>query len=164
MAVKIMPSPASSALSLVVAPVVPPVKYVLPTSLKNAKGASPPHSLCFCFPDIEAAIIVAIIIHEFKAANLHKLDPTNCNKGMAYTINSSTNQFKLSTHAAKKYKTPYSVIVPLQHYFHILSFYVNNTAITDIFYQYMHPLELIAEYEWHTIFNYHSMFFNRRRA
>ncbi|KAG6825530.1 hypothetical protein H0H87_009318 [Tephrocybe sp. NHM501043] len=112
-----------------------------------------------------AAVIVAIITHKFKAADLHKLDPTNHDKEMAYTFNGSTNQFEVSTRAAKEYKTPFSIIISLQHYFRVLSFHVNNAAITDVFYQYTaHLLELIAEYEWHAVFNYHSVFFNRRRA
>ncbi|KAG6843829.1 hypothetical protein H0H87_012783 [Tephrocybe sp. NHM501043] len=165
MALRIVPSPAPSAPSPAITPVVPSIEFVPPMSLTNVNSASPPHSLCSCFPDIEAVVIVAIITHKFKAANLHKLDPTNHNKEMAYTFNDLMNQFEVSTHTAKENKTPFSVIVPLQHYFCILSFYVNNTAITNIFYQYTtHLLELIAEYEWHTVFNYHSVFFNRRRA
>ncbi|KAH0591438.1 hypothetical protein J132_07325 [Termitomyces sp. J132] len=39
-----------------------------------------PFSLRTRFPDVEAAVIGAIILHEFKAAHLHKLDSMNCDK------------------------------------------------------------------------------------
>ncbi|KAG6843274.1 hypothetical protein H0H87_006327, partial [Tephrocybe sp. NHM501043] len=108
MALRIAPSPAPSALSPVITPVVPSVEFMPPMSLTNVNGASPLHSLHSCFPDIEAVVIVAIITHEFKAADLHKLDPTNCDKEMAYTFNGLMNQFEVSTRAAKEYKTPFS--------------------------------------------------------
>ncbi|KAG6823787.1 hypothetical protein H0H87_000324, partial [Tephrocybe sp. NHM501043] len=112
-----------------------------------------------------AAVITAIITHEFKAADLHKLDPTNHDKETAYTFNGSTNQFEVSNRVAKDYKNPFSIIIPLQHYFRVVSFHVGNPMVTDVFYQYVaHLLELIAEYEWTAVLNYHSVFFNRRRA
>ncbi|KAG5335384.1 hypothetical protein C0989_001292, partial [Termitomyces sp. Mn162] len=51
-----------------------------------------PLSLRTRFPDIEVAVIGALISHEFKVADLHKLDPTNRNKETAYTFNGTTNQ------------------------------------------------------------------------
>ncbi|KAG6806096.1 hypothetical protein H0H87_003165, partial [Tephrocybe sp. NHM501043] len=120
-------------------------EFVPPISLTSTNGASLPPSLHSCFPDIKAAVITAIIMHKFKAADLHKLDPTNCDKETAYTFNGSTNQFKVSNCVAKDYKNPFSIIIPLQHYFHVLSFHVGNAMVTDVFYQYVaHLLELIA--------------------
>ncbi|KAG6883771.1 hypothetical protein C0993_003913 [Termitomyces sp. T159_Od127] len=62
-------------------------------------------------------VLAVIILHELKAADLHKLDPTNCDKETAYTFNGSTNQFEVSNHTAREYKTPFSVLIPLQTYF-----------------------------------------------
>ncbi|KAG6855326.1 hypothetical protein H0H87_004919, partial [Tephrocybe sp. NHM501043] len=122
-------------------------EFVPPISLTSTNGASLPPSLCSRFPDIKAAVITEIIIHKFKAADLHKLDPTNHDKETAYTFNGSTNQFKISNHVAKDYKNPFSIIIPLQHYFCVLSFHVGNAMVTHVFYQYIaHLLELIAEY------------------
>ncbi|KAG6859682.1 hypothetical protein C0995_005745 [Termitomyces sp. Mi166 len=110
------------------------------------------------FSDVNMAVITAIIMHKFKAADLHKLDPTNHDKETAYTFNSATNHFEVSHRAAKEYKTPFSVIIPLQFYFEILMFHVNNAAATSAFFHYTAAtsaffhytadlVKLIAEYE-----------------
>ncbi|KAH0586788.1 hypothetical protein H2248_005639 [Termitomyces sp. 'cryptogamus'] len=95
----------------------------------NGTSIVTPTSLHTCFPNIEVAVIMAIIMHEFKVANFHKLDPTNWDKEVAYTFYSMTNQFKISNCSAKEYKNSFSIIVPLQHYFNVLGFHlpkVNN--------------------------------------
>ncbi|KAG6842989.1 hypothetical protein H0H87_008780 [Tephrocybe sp. NHM501043] len=58
------------------------LEFVPPITAIPSNGASSigPPSLHSHFPNVKAAVIMAIIIHEFKAADLHKLDPTNCNK------------------------------------------------------------------------------------
>ncbi|KAG6875158.1 hypothetical protein C0993_010550 [Termitomyces sp. T159_Od127] len=94
-------------------PFVPPIATV---GLNGASFAAP-LSLRTRFPDIDTSALAAIIMHEFKAADLHKLDPTNRDKETAYTFNGSTNQFELSHCAAREYKTPFSVLIPLQSYF-----------------------------------------------
>lgn len=53
-------------------------------------------SLCTQFPDVNMAAIMAIIMHKFREADLYKLDPTNCNKKMAYIFNGSINLFEIS--------------------------------------------------------------------
>ncbi|KAG6898533.1 hypothetical protein C0993_006175 [Termitomyces sp. T159_Od127] len=150
-------------------PVSPPQTispFVPPIPGAGTNGASSASlSLRTQFPDVDAAVITAIITHEFKAADLHKLDPTNRDKETAYTFNGSTNQFEVSHRAAKEYKTPFTVLIPLQTYFDILAFHVNNAAATGAFYRYTaHLLKLIAEYEWSAVYDYHAIFFNRRRA
>ncbi|KAG6894682.1 hypothetical protein C0993_011003, partial [Termitomyces sp. T159_Od127] len=143
-----------------ISPFVPPIPG---TRTNGASSAS--LSLCTQFPDVDAAVITAIITHEFKAADLHKLDLTNRDKETAYTFNGSTNQFEVSHRAAKEYKTPFTVLIPLQTYFDILAFHVNNAAATGAFYRYTaHLLKLIAEYEWLAVYDYHAIFFNCRRA
>lgn len=141
--------------------------FVPPITAPSINGTSPaaPLSLRSWFPDVEAAVLAVIITHDFKAADLHKLDPTNQDKETAYTFNGSTNQFEVSTHAAKEYKSPFSVVILLQTYFRILAFHVNDALASDHLWMYTEQLlELIVEYEWSAVFAYHSVFFNHCRA
>lgn len=61
--------------------------------MASANGMSiiVPSSLHACFPNVKVVIITAIIMHEFKAANIYKLNPINCDKEVAYTFNGITN-------------------------------------------------------------------------
>lgn len=100
--------PALAPSTLAGGPFVPPILG------NSTNGASPlPLSLRTQFPNVDAAVIMAIIMHKFKAADLHKLDPTNRNKETAYTFNSATNQFEVSHQVAKEYRMPFSVLIPL---------------------------------------------------
>ncbi|KNZ78954.1 hypothetical protein J132_08179 [Termitomyces sp. J132] len=108
-----------------------PAPSPLPNLLIPATGMAtlPPGPF---FPLIAAvginAVLVAIITHDFKAADLHKLDPTNWDQETAYTFNGATNQFET--------------------YFHILTFHMNDAAATEIFWAYTEQLlELVAEYK-----------------
>ncbi|KAG5337179.1 hypothetical protein C0989_010376 [Termitomyces sp. Mn162] len=122
-------------------------------------------TLCTQFPDVNAAVITAIIMHKFRAVDLHKLDPMNWDKETAYMFNGTTNQFKVSNSTAKEYKSPFTILIPLQTYFDILSFHVNSATAMGAFYRYMaHLLKLIAEYEWSAVYDYHTIFFNWHRA
>ncbi|KAG5337252.1 hypothetical protein C0989_010085 [Termitomyces sp. Mn162] len=113
------------------------------------------------FPDADTSVLVVIITHNFKAADLHKLDPTNRDRETTYTFNGLTNQFKISNWAAKEYKTPFLVLIPLQSYFQILMFHVNDCAATESFWAYIEQLlELVAEYKWSVVYAYHLVFFN----
>ncbi|KAG5720962.1 hypothetical protein E4T56_gene413 [Termitomyces sp. T112] len=109
--------------------------FVAPITAVGVNGASiaTPLSLCTHFPNVDTSVLIAIITHKFKAADLHKLNPTNCNKETAYMFNGLTNQFKISHHAAKEYKNHFLVLIPLQTYFWILAFHVNNTSAMDTF-------------------------------
>ncbi|KAG6860242.1 hypothetical protein C0995_013735 [Termitomyces sp. Mi166 len=129
----------------------PPLSMFIPPILGAGSNGTSSASLSLHtqFPDVNTVVITAIIMHEFKAADLHKLNPTNCDKETAYTFNGTTNQFKVSHRAAKEYKIPFSVIIPLQSYFDILVFHVNNAAATSAFFRYTtHLVKLIAKYEW----------------
>ncbi|KAG6875177.1 hypothetical protein C0992_004897, partial [Termitomyces sp. T32_za158] len=104
----------------VVSPVAPPLPgttFIPPIVGIGANGTSSsavPLSLHTRFPDVDSVVIAAIITHEFKAADLHKLDLMNRDKETAYTFNGATNQFKISHRTAKEYKTPFAVLIPLQ--------------------------------------------------
>ncbi|KAG6889029.1 hypothetical protein C0992_006652 [Termitomyces sp. T32_za158] len=134
-------------------------EFTPPITAVTANGTSivAPTPLRTCFPDIEAAVITAIIMHEFKAADLHKLDPTNWDKEVAYTFNETTNQFEVSNRAAKEYKNSFSVLIPLQCYFNVLGFHLpKSTDVLFVFYKYTaHLIELIADFEWSAVFQYH---------
>ncbi|KAG5339233.1 hypothetical protein C0989_005084 [Termitomyces sp. Mn162] len=137
-------APPSTAALLEASTFVPPI----PSARINSASSAAFLSLRTHFPNINMVVIAAIITHKFKASDLHKLDPTNWDKEMAYTFNSLTNQFEVSNQAAREYKTPFSVIIPLQSYFDILSFHINNTSATSAFFQYTaHLIKLVAEYK-----------------
>ncbi|KAG5639854.1 hypothetical protein DXG03_002810, partial [Asterophora parasitica] len=95
------------------------------------------------------ACITSIIMHEFHATDLYKLDSWHCNEESSYAFNGATNQFEVSNHAAKDYKMPNSVIIVLHTYFAILSAHIpNQRTIPLIFFQYLsHLQELASEYE-----------------
>lgn len=142
-----------------------PSEYVPLITVAAANGMSiiVSTSLHACFPNIEVAVITAIITHKFKAANFHKLNLMNHDKEVAYTFNGATNQFKISSRMAKEYKNTFSVIIPLQRYFNMLGFHLPKcNTVPFVFYEYTaHLIELITEYEWSAVFQYHSIFFNR---
>ncbi|KAG6859842.1 hypothetical protein C0995_003080 [Termitomyces sp. Mi166 len=72
--------------------------FIPPITAVEVNGASFAASLSlqFHFPNVNMAVLSAIITHNFKAADLHKLDPTNCNQETAYMFNGATNQFEVS--------------------------------------------------------------------
>ncbi|KAG6894326.1 hypothetical protein C0993_011794 [Termitomyces sp. T159_Od127] len=111
-------APAPASLMLLVpqamGPFVPPIATVVGV---NSASFAAPLSLCTCFPDVNASALTAIVTHQFKAADLHKLNPMNRNKEMAYTFNGSTNHFELNYCTAREYKIPFLVLIPLQSYF-----------------------------------------------
>ncbi|KAG6896671.1 hypothetical protein C0992_006805 [Termitomyces sp. T32_za158] len=72
----------------------------------------------------------AIITHDFKAADLHKLDPTNRDKETAHSSNDTINQFEGSHSTTKEYKTPFTVLILLQTYLNILAYHVNEPTAT----------------------------------
>ena len=76
--------------------------FVPPIAVVGVNGTSfaAPLSLRTRFPDVDTAVLGAIITHKFKAADLHKLDPTNRDRDTAYTFNGLTNQFEVSHRAA----------------------------------------------------------------
>ncbi|KAG6882465.1 hypothetical protein C0992_011611, partial [Termitomyces sp. T32_za158] len=81
------PSPASQQQS----PFVPPIAGI---GVNGAYSSAAFLSLCTRFPDVDMAVIGAIISHDFKAIDLHKLDLMSCDKETVYTFNGATNQFE----------------------------------------------------------------------
>ncbi|KAG6816309.1 hypothetical protein H0H87_007045 [Tephrocybe sp. NHM501043] len=115
-----------------------------------SNGMSPPF-IRSLFPKVEAAIIIAIITHKFKATDLHKLD----------------YKFEASNMTMKEYKTPNSILIPLQTYFSILQVHITDqhANITLHFFTYnVHLLKLASEYEWVTVLDYYVEFFNMQHT
>ena len=99
---------------------LPALSFVPPASANLAAGAL--SSLLSCFPMVEAAIIMAIITHEFCAIDLYKLDPQYRNKSeqRILALNSDTLELHSGDTTVKEYCSLTSIIVPLTVYFSIL--------------------------------------------
>lgn len=129
-------------------------------------GASP--SLRSLFPEIETVHITAIINHDFRGADLWKLDSRYRDKEPAYAFNNTTGQFETSNRAAKDYKSFNSLYIPIVAYFNVLSAHIPSTtsqrAVPFVFFHFLtHLQKIAAEYEWAAVLEYTMVFFNRRR-
>ncbi|KNZ74316.1 hypothetical protein J132_07368 [Termitomyces sp. J132] len=156
-----IPAPSNSAPTAPIGAFVPPVAGLGVTGTSSTASLS----LHTRLPEVDSAVRGAIISHDFKAVDLHKLDPTQRDKGTAYTFNGSRNLFEVSHRLVKEFKIPLSVIIPLQTYFDILSFHVKDNMVAGHFFWYTALLvKLVAEYAWSAVYDYHSVIFNRRRA
>ncbi|KAJ6601792.1 hypothetical protein DFH09DRAFT_900325 [Mycena vulgaris] len=133
--------------------------------INSPAGASP--SLRSLFPDIEPACITAVITHELKAADLYKLDERVKDSEPSYSL-SAAGTFEMNVSKHKAYKNLNSIIFPLNNYFGILTAHLAANKIIApcvYFYRYLtHITALATEYEWPAVFEYHTLFFNRRRG
>jgi hypothetical protein len=131
--------------------------------LNSPAGASP--SLRSLFLDIEPACITAVIAHELKASDLYKLDTRVKDSEPTYSL-SATGAFEMNNSKHKTYKNFNSVAFPLHTYFAILTAHLPNRSASSVyFYRYLtHIATLATEYEWPAVFEYHTLFFNRRRG
>lgn len=131
----------------------------------NSAGTGTSPSLRSLFPNVEAAHITAIITHDFRGADLYKLDSRYRDKETAYTFNGTTGQFESSNRAAKDYKSYDALYLPLVTYFSILSAHLpNQRTIPFVFFQFLiHLQKITRDYEWNAVLEYTMIFFNRRR-
>ncbi|KAJ7743762.1 hypothetical protein B0H16DRAFT_1322458 [Mycena metata] len=145
-----------------VTPIVQPQFQPPLLPLNSPAGASP--SLRSLFPDIEPACITAVITHDLKASDLYKLDTRVKDSEPTYSL-SATGTFEMNNSKHKTYKNFNSVAFPLHAYFAILTAHLpDRSAATIYFYRYLtHIATLATEYEWPAVFEYHTLFFNRRR-
>ena len=90
---------------------LPALSFVPPASANLAAGAL--SSLLSCFPMVEAAVIMAIITHEFCA-----IDPQYRNKSeqRILALNSDTLELHSGDTTVKEYCSLTSIIVPLTVY------------------------------------------------
>lgn len=113
-------------------------------------------SLSSIFTDVDPAYLATIMSHQFFAEDLHRLD------GSSNSLDSmDTNNCNFDDHVARHLLN--SVISPLCVYFTILSTFFNeDPSIPQVFFQYLKELQHIAaEFEWGSVFEYHTIFFNR---
>ncbi|GLB42544.1 hypothetical protein LshimejAT787_1105590 [Lyophyllum shimeji] len=152
-------------------PVAPPT-FVGPLTANPAAGASPPPTLLSLFPEVEAATITSIIRHEFRGSDLYKLDSRYRDKTERQVLSLNGGTLKLSSNdtALREYKTPNSILIPLQTYFNILVQHAHAHHFgraADVafgFFRYSaHLTQVASEYEWHAVVPYHMAFFAKRR-
>ncbi|KAF9005387.1 hypothetical protein BDZ89DRAFT_1080041 [Hymenopellis radicata] len=146
--------------------------FISPLTANPAAGTSPSPSLLSCFPEVEAAVITAIITHEFRASDLYKLDSRYRDKSERRTVefNGSTGTLELTGEdsSLKEFKTLNSIIVPLSTYFSILLLHAqqapNCARLGAALFTYnAHLVKMASEYEWHAVVAYHMAFFSRHR-
>ena len=144
--------------------------FVPPVSANPAAGAS--SSLLSRFPMVEAAVITAIITHEFRATDLYKLDPQYRNRSerRVLALNGDTLELHSGDTTAKEYRSLTSIIVPLTVYFSILGAAIAPHSAQDLgfihsnFMAYIGSLhQFAAEYSWTAVSAYHVDFFTARR-
>ena len=93
-------------------------------------------------------LVVSIITHQFPAHDLYKLCPPSD-----------------VSEEASLYKTPSSVLIPLEIYFAILSEYLSTFSqcvIKGALAYFKHLQSLVDEYEWSRVFEYHCAYFDRQ--
>ncbi|KAF7981494.1 hypothetical protein HWV62_33037 [Athelia sp. TMB] len=147
---------------------VPP--YVQPLTANPAAGASSPSSsLLSRFPKVEAATLASIIQHDFRSADLYKLDSKYRDKSerQVLAFNGTSIEVASRDSVAKEYKSLNSVSIPLSVYFSILCQAAPASALADISVDFLwyqaHLLKLSTDYEWPAVLAYHTDFFNTRR-
>ncbi|CAK5284822.1 unnamed protein product [Mycena citricolor] len=91
--------------------------------LDSPAGAHP--SLRSLFPDVEPAVILAVLSHELKAQDLYKLDARVNELDATFTLNAS-GVFERNVAGHKQYATPATVIHPLHVYFSILAAHLSS--------------------------------------
>ncbi|KAJ7840021.1 hypothetical protein B0H13DRAFT_1910887 [Mycena leptocephala] len=137
---------------LVVTPAVVTSQFTAPIApLNSPAGAS--LSLRSLFPDIEQACIMSVITHELKVSDIYKLDTCVKDSEPTYSL------------CRRAYKNLNSVLFPLHNFFAILTAHLPaRSAATVYFSRYLTHLSTLAtEYEWATVLEYHTLFFNRQR-
>ncbi|KAF9443148.1 hypothetical protein P691DRAFT_764545 [Macrolepiota fuliginosa MF-IS2] len=119
-------------------------------------------SLYDLFPHLEAATLIKIACHEFKPADLYKLDARYHDKTELECLQDSASR----TGSWKDYPTINSLVIPLQMYFCILTWFAANEGDVELTatiatggLEYIgHILLLSQRYEWHAVVQYHSHF------
>ncbi|KAJ7761687.1 hypothetical protein B0H16DRAFT_1205780, partial [Mycena metata] len=116
------------------------------------------------FPDIDPSTIIAVLSHSLRARDLYLLDPRVQETKPTYTFNGFTSTFEPSTAKFREYSTLDSIIIPLHNYFAILMAHHPEAHGLPVFLMsYLTQLQLLAaDYDWHAVLQYHTLFFNRR--
>ncbi|KZP14064.1 hypothetical protein FIBSPDRAFT_708092, partial [Athelia psychrophila] len=130
-------------------------------------------SLVSKFPEVEAATISAVILHDLRANELYKLDSRYRDKSekQILSFNGTSLEVASGDPATKEYKTLNSIIVPLSVYFAILLAHAGNSVSAQLastlgmhfFWYNAHLAKIASEYEWPAVLAYHMAYFNKRR-
>ncbi|KAF6741864.1 hypothetical protein DFP72DRAFT_746380, partial [Ephemerocybe angulata] len=121
-------------------------------------------SLRSLFPDIEAAHITAVITHEMRGIDLHKLDSRYRDKEPNLVINTN-GEWERSNKGARDYKSFDALFQPLVTYFDILCAHLpHQPSVAHGFFRFLiHFQKISREYEWNAVLEYTMLFHNRRR-
>lgn len=145
-----------------------PTPFVPPLTSYAAAGTSP--SLASFFPNVESAVLSAIINHEFRPEELYKLDPRHRLKQRPEVLvrDNGILDLRPANGSLKDYPTPDSLLVPLTRYFQILSFHAAPTGQAQMvtFYRDEYLMQIqkfVTQYDWHAVKAYHFEFFDKRR-
>ncbi|KAI0308702.1 hypothetical protein OF83DRAFT_1073129 [Amylostereum chailletii] len=121
---------------------------------------------------VPPSILNTIMAHEFRAVDLHKLDPKHREKKQRRTLAVSGDSIEIQP-SISDYISLSSIAVPLATYFNILvralaTSYTNSRKLGQVFSGFMRYqqrlLELSSDYEWTAVREYHSQFFDSRVA
>lgn len=141
--------------------------FVGPLTTNQAAGAS--HRLLTLFPEVEEAVIIAIVTHQFRAAELYKLDSRYRDKMERQTLEVDNGSVRVKTDSSvRDYPTPTSIELPMLVYIRILVAHCSSNSdastINLHFLSYIESfLKIRSEYDWPAVLNYHMAFFARRR-
>lgn len=157
--------PASIGPSQPQANITPP--FIGPLTTNQAAGAS--SNLLMSFPEVDEAVIIAVISHQFRGSDLYKLDSKYRDKADRATLEIENGAVRVKTDSSvKDYPTPSSVELPLLVYFRIIIAHCapsgDAATITLYVLSYIESfLRIRTEYEWSAVLGYHMAFFRRRR-
>ncbi|KII90040.1 hypothetical protein PLICRDRAFT_174840, partial [Plicaturopsis crispa FD-325 SS-3] len=116
---------------------VPPLAsaqpWVAPLSAHNTVAGTS-QTLLSLFPEVEAAVITAVIQHDLRGSDIYKLDSRYRDKTERQTLalNGTTLELSSNDSAAKDYKSLNSILIPLHTYFSILAAYSQGTGRTHL--------------------------------
>lgn len=161
------PAPVPPVPAPLAAPAAIPPAFVGPLTGNQAAGAS--NTLLTKFPEVEEAVIIAVITHQFRASDLYKLDSKYRDKAERGVLEFENGAVRVKTDSSTKdYPTSLSIELPLMVYFRILVAHAfttgNGVAVALPTLSYVESfLKLRSEYEWPAVLAYHMAFFARRR-
>ncbi|KAG6856765.1 hypothetical protein H0H87_000943 [Tephrocybe sp. NHM501043] len=142
---------------------IPPTPDFIPHSPIQSH-TTPSALLCRMFPEVEEEDLEAVITHEFRAADLYKLDPKQrFNDPVHHIRNWDTHEVE-----PNRYPTENSLYIPLCTYFAILSTHIQESdqlqMNPSLFFEYLgHLFSMAGKYNWERVVAYHRAFFDMRQ-
>ncbi|KAJ7670548.1 hypothetical protein B0H17DRAFT_836458, partial [Mycena rosella] len=124
-------------------------------------------SLLALFPEVEEALVTAVITHTLKPSGIYKLDSKYRDKPERGTLEFDGGTVRVKTDTSTRdYPTPQSIEAPLTVYIRILVVHSAPTGkASDVALCLLGYLEsflkLRSDYEWSAVLAYHMAFFAR---